>query len=281
MINFFSRLFGHKERDIPIRDVSSLVSPLTTPAVQLFKDRIASFSHFGGSPDLPQNIEWPEKDGVKLGFLARLSLAEIQNKLIVDWLPKSGALLFFYDMENQPWGFDPNDRGSWAVLLVADLPAPIEQFSDGPNGNDSPFAHQNVSFRSIHVLPSWERDAIRSLQLSEKESDEYFKLSDMPFREMPKHQIAGFPAIVQGDGMELESQLASNGIYCGNPEGYKDPRVPSLTESAKNWRLLLQIDTDDSLDVMWGDCGTIYFWVEENEARTGNFENTWLILQCS
>jgi len=31
---------------------------------------------------------------------------------------------------------------------------------------------------------------------------------------------------------------------------------------------------------MWGDGGTIYYWVEADAARTGQFDNTWLILQC-
>jgi uncharacterized protein YwqG len=31
----------------------------------------------------------------------------------------------------------------------------------------------------------------------------------------------------------------------------------ALTEAAR-WELLLQIDADDSLSMMWGDCGTLY-----------------------
>jgi uncharacterized protein YwqG len=281
MNNFFGRLFGKKEGVAPMRDVSALVTPLATPAIHLVRNSLPSLSHFGGSPQLPPDIAWPLRDGVKLGFLARLSLAEIQDALPIDWLPKSGALLFFYDIEKQPWGFDPQDRGSWSVLMVPDLAAPTEQLDEGPNGNESPFPHRNVSFRRIEVLPSWERDTMRALSLTEEESDECFNISDIPFNELPKHQIAGFPAPVQGDSMELESQLVSSGLYCGDSSGYNDPRVPSLTPGAANWRLLLQIDSDDDLGVMWGDCGTIYYWVEANEAKSGNFANTWLVLQCS
>jgi len=281
MSNFFSGLFGKKEKDVPMRDVSALATPLATPAIHVVSDSTPSRSHFGGSPELPSDIAWPLRGGMKLGFLARLSLAEIQIALPIDWLPQSGALLFFYDMEKQPWGFDPKDRGSWSVLLVPDLAAPTEQLDEGPNGNDSPFPHRNVSFRSIEVLPSLERDSMSALSLTREESDEYFNISDIPFSDMPKHQVAGFPAPVQGDSMELECQLVSNGLYCGDSSGYKGPRVPSLTPGATNWRLLLQIDSDDDLGVMWGDCGTIYYWVEANEAKSGNFSNTWLVLQCS
>lgn len=81
--------------------------------------------------------------------------------------------------------------------------------------------------------------------------------------------------------MELECQLVTNGLYCGDSSGYKDPRAESLKAGAANWKLLLQLVSDDDLGVMWGDSGTVYFWVEEQAASVGRFENTWLILQCS
>ena len=81
--------------------------------------------------------------------------------------------------------------------------------------------------------------------------------------------------------MELESQLASNGLYCGDATSYDDPRVASLRGGSKDWRLLLQFDSDDDLHVMWGDCGKLYFWVREQDARLGRFDAAWVVLQCS
>lgn len=80
--------------------------------------------------------------------------------------------------------------------------------------------------------------------------------------------------------MELECQLVSNGIYCGSPSGYEDPRAEALRAGSMRWRLLLQVDSDDDLQVMWGDAGMLYFWVDEEAARAGRFENVWLVLQC-
>jgi len=100
------------------------------------------------------------------------------------------------------------------------------------------------------------------------------------FHSKAKHQISGFPSPVQGDDMELECQLVTNGLYCGDSSGYNDPRAKALRGGAAQWKLLLQLDTDDDLENMWGDVGTVYFWVEEHAARGGNFSNTWLILQC-
>ena len=63
------------------------------------------------------------------------------------------------------------------------------------------------------------------------------------------HRLLGHPDPVQGD-MQLECQLASNGIDCGDAGGYRDPRVPALRPGAADWRLLLQIDSDDAAGMM-------------------------------
>jgi uncharacterized protein YwqG len=82
--------------------------------------------------------------------------------------------------------------------------------------------------------------------------------------------------------MELECQLASNGIDCGNPSSYQNEQIKNLEAGAKDWRLLLQIDTDDEgPGWMWGDVGRVYFWVKQHDLESLRFDDAWLILQCS
>ena len=280
MANIFANLFGKRKKDvIPVRDVSALTKHLATPAVHVLLQSAASRSHVGGSPELPSGMAWPDRNGSRLSFLARISLPEVQAAHPIDWLPDTGALLFFYDTVQQPWGFDPKDRGGWAVLLVPDL-ADVTLRSDGLSTEESPLPRRPIGFRRVDSFPSTERDSVTALDLTNEEFDAYRDFSDLAYGGRPKHQISGFPATVQGDGMELECQLASHGLYCGDSTGYDDARASSLEPGAATWRLLFQFDSDDDLDVMWGDCGTIYFWVEGHAARTGNFDNAWLVLQC-
>lgn len=260
----------------PPRDVAQLTAGFAAPAAQLVRTDAPTRSHLGGSPRLPAGRFWPEWRGRRLDFLARLSLPELQAVRRIDWLPDTGALLFFYDTENQPWGFDPADRGSCVVLHVAD-----EERSGASRDEPERFARIDVGFRCLATLPSRERKPASDLKLTDAESDAYETLRDAVYGGQPKHQVGGLPFPIQGDAMELECQLASNGLYCGDGSGYRDPRAQSLAAGAKDWRLLLQFDTDDEIGLMWGDCGTVYIWVREQDAVQGRFDDSWLILQCS
>ena len=260
------------------QDVASLAEKVEQAALHVVRTDKPSRSHLGGEPGLPGEIAWPARNGARLRFLARLSLTDLQARMATPWLPQSGALLFFYDDDEQPWGFDPKDRGGWAVLHVPDIPARLPERRPA---SSEPMSVAPVAFLRIKVLPSCERPEVEALKLSDKEADLYSELAEERFRGLPKHQLLGLPEPVQGDGMELECQLASNGVYCGSPEGYQSQRAGELQEGAGNWRLLFQMDSDDDLDVMWGDAGMLYFWIEEAAARKGDFSNVWLVLQCS
>lgn len=80
--------------------------------------------------------------------------------------------------------------------------------------------------------------------------------------------------------MTVECELASRGIYTGDAEAWSDPRFEERTKGRTEWRLLLQVGSDDTTGMMWGDVGSIYFWIRERDLTQRAFEKTWLILQC-
>lgn len=103
----------------------------------------------------------------------------------------------------------------------------------------------------------------------------------------PRHRLGGHADCVQNP-MELECQhvtnasaLFSSGLYCGDDAtGYEKLPEEALAAGALDWRLLLQIDTDEDAGMMWGDCGTLYYWIKEDDLRAAAFDKSWLILQC-
>jgi uncharacterized protein YwqG len=95
----------------------------------------------------------------------------------------------------------------------------------------------------------------------------------------PRHQLLGWPTLIQNP-MELECQLAANGIYVGNSEGYRDARVEGLRAGASDWLLLFQADSEDSAGMTWGDGGMIYYWIRRQDLEERAFEHAWFVLQC-
>ena len=72
-----------------------------------------------------------------------------------------------------------------------------------------------------------------------------------------------------------------DGIYCGGPEGYRSEEAKTLAVGAADWRLLLQVDTDEEgPGWMWGDVGRIYFWIKKQDLAALRFDDVWLIFQC-
>lgn len=254
---------------------------LSVLAIHLTESRsVDGFSKLGGFPDLPEDLQWPVRDGVPLAFLAQISLSEFRIPPTLHGLPAAGYLFFFYEAEQNTWGFDPADRGSWRVLF-SEKP-PVESSEELPEGleEDYVFAEKRVQFRPFSSLPDTER-----LDESEERTEEYLEAlvdaKQESYDGFPHHQIGGFPDVIQSDEMELQCQLVSNGLYCGDSSGYNDPRAETLAPGAKHWRLLFQLDSDEETGMMWGDSGMLYFWIREQDLESKSFENVWMILQCT
>lgn len=238
-------------------------------------------SHVGGVPDVPPGFVWPRYKDAPLSFIAQLQLAEVPLDMIDLSLPKNGSLMFFYDSEQRTWGFDPQDRGS---ALVSFTESPPDELIRTNAPTDTPemglFNCCRIEFEASASLPdAW--SIHYQPELSVSESDMLFEYFDWCRSKTvgPKHRVGGHADCVQNP-MELECQLVANGLYCGDSTGYEDPRRASLEQTATDWKLLLQIDSDDEASMMWGDVGTIYFWIREADLRVRTFEHAWLVLQC-
>ena len=275
-------------------------------------------SHLGGLPSLPHDAKWPVWDSrdylsrkiarledkfrsnpratglrdiaarmrqdmpagpIPLAFIGQLNLAELAASAPLEGWPKEGILAVFYGSVS---GFDPLERGGSRVLFYPD--GKVLAPADPPTGlpESQRFPERKVSFRREWTLPSnprrvWPKEDYRTLrrQLEPLRRQLASVLSDKE----PIHRCAGHPDEIQGD-MRLECQLVTNGIFCGDSGGYQDPRVKTLEGGAADWRLLLQVDSDEKLKWMWGDIGRIYFWARQQDIAARDFGGAWAILQC-
>lgn len=90
------------------------------PAIHMFTTEEVQphvVAQFGGEAWAGPDFQWPvNANGKPLSLLARIDLSSVQQYLPTEWLPKTGQLMFFYDLDEQPWGFDPKDRFGWKVV---------------------------------------------------------------------------------------------------------------------------------------------------------------------
>jgi uncharacterized protein YwqG len=217
-----------------------------------------------------------------MAFLAQINLRQFAQFPCAGVLPKEGWLVFFYDAEQSTWGFDPQDKGSWAVVFIPSAGAVLRR-RGVPSGKlrNGFYKLCGVESHEIVTLQPWGSLAIDGLQLSRTETDAYLELDSIVYADAKiSHQLLGYSQPIQSD-MQLECQLVSHGLYCGNQTGYNDLRAKELAKGAGDWMLLFQLDTDDDAGMMWGDVGRLYFWVNRQDLAKRDFDKCWMILQCS
>jgi uncharacterized protein YwqG len=272
-------------------------------------------SKFGGRPSLPQRAAWPmwestayhqwsiaslerqmtkgdpvflaglieahrqatAKNPSALQFLAQIRLEDLGPLGIGVGLPEQGTLLFFYDVANDAPGFLPQSRGSSRVILTAEPVAAVAP----PQAAVTEFAPCRLTFEVEHTLPDDVRDAAGNGRLHDwREGDRYHELRRRLAGGPPYHRLCGHPEEVQ-NGLFVTCQLATNGIEAGTPEAHATPDARALAAGADDWRLLLQLDTDDDgPGWMWGDSGTLYFCIREDDLRGRRFDRIWCDEQC-
>ncbi len=266
-------------------DIQSLALPssrLIREAVS--EDEIAvGASKIGGRPDLPVGLNWPEWQAMPLSFIAQINLSDVAPHILLPELLRTGLLSFFYDSEQRTWGFDPKDAGSWKVFYFDGRSASLTRMEPPASlPAHGRFETARLSFKQETTLPPPDAACMDQLELSDEEKNAHFSFFEESEETIkgPRHQMFGHPYQIQGE-MQLECQLVSNGIYCGTPEGYSDPRCKELEAGARDWMLLLQVDSDDDSEMMWGDMGCIYFWIRKQSLEQRRFDEVWMILQCT
>jgi uncharacterized protein YwqG len=78
-------------------------------------------------------------------------------------------------------------------------------------------------------------------------------------------------------GTENEKSLV---LPRGEPQDSGYQRAAELLDDVLQWILLLQVDSDSNENMMWGDCGRLYFWIPRKALQNKDFDQVWTILQC-
>ena len=248
----------------------------------------------GGWPDLPASIPWPfeterplsgrdrffntqnTKSLGPLSFIAQLNLSEISALDEDGLLPKSGWLYFFYSDEQDVWGFDPRDSSGFKVLYFDGDRAELMR-NEFPEGLSKYSRFSPCVLNAVRELslPGFWSNEIDGFFRSAADRDAFYDLREDGII----NKVLGYADAVQNE-MELECEIVTNGFYTGDGIKHDDPRRKSEKQAVADWRLLLQVDSNDDCGMMWGDVGRIYFWIRKEDLLNRRFDKSWFQYQC-
>ncbi len=217
-------------------------------------------SKFGGTPDVPASFEWPMWQEVPINFMAQINLDEIAAFDVENVLPSSGVLSFFYYQynweEEEPilvHGLE-EEAGAWRVFHFAE---PLERTA-GPAGWNNESSNHIGSGRmtaSLVVdLPP------RPLGISDDWTNEEWQTHESlieHFAIEEPHLMLGYPIPHWWDARIDAARITGR----GEPE---------------DWKLLLQLNSDEELSWMWGDMGSLFYLIHCDDLKAGDFSRVWL-----
>jgi uncharacterized protein YwqG len=291
----------------------TLLDEVALPAVRLIVrpgEDVIGASRLGGLPDLPTHAMWPRWDAeaydareiadaearahfsdyvrerletlrrraprrsIPLSFLAQIDLRDLGGFDHGLPLPAVGHLYFFYELSEQPWGYCPTHRGASRVLFAPEGAALARRQAPDDLGKEWILSRSTrVCATQVATIPTWPVD------LDDETLETYQNVQDEMSNE-PEHQIGGHPDQIQGD-MKRSCALVTKGVYLGGPPDIPREELDRLAADADEWKLLLQLVSDEDLGWMWGDLGNLYYWMRASDIESGAWEAAWLELQCT
>ena len=222
-------------------------------------------SKFGGYPYLPINQEHPkDSNGQPMMLLAQLNFEEMPH---IESMPQNGLLQFFVSADDELFGIDldhPTSQNDFRIIyhstITADLTKVITDFNYLntlalqhfiiPEAVKLKFEldYQPVTSRDYRFEKIFS-DIIDWGEIVDEENEtELGELYD-DLCENYGHKIGGYPFFTQTDPREWEEKYQQHDI------------------------LLMQIDTDNLLNIMWEDSGAANFFIRKEDLLNLDFSN--------
>jgi len=263
-------------------------------------------SKLGGLPDVPAHFEWPHWGAKPLTFVGQFELSELTPYDPSNLLPNTGRLYFFYEADEAPLN-EPPDRDGWSLIYVQDENVPLVRvphptFQGRWGKIEALPAHEIVFSTAVSLSTIFYFDradfGIEFENLPEPaHSFENGKFDDIPsefnaywkmvalFDHRPRHFWFGHPCRYQ-DHVEREAAIQNEQItmqedFESGKFRYIEEQLLHIQSKMMKWQFLFQIDSDDSLGVIWGETGTLYVCIPKASLAERRFEDCWTIMQCT
>ena len=236
---------------------------LIQPTLLLTPAKEPGFSKLGGDPELPVSLDWPDGYERPRTFLAQIDLGAFRQ-YGPEWLPGEGRFYAFYD---------PDGHGTAEVVRILyslEEPGP-ERRASGPAARHP---ERRVAFMVCNSAPNTEWLNVREpLDIDFEELERLREaIADTPPADELQHRIGGYPDEIQDECMPISCERLARGLEPLGPGEEEDSET--ILCASKQWRLLLQIDSDPDLKMNFGDGGRLYVFIRERDARKAHFSKT-------
>lgn len=216
-----------------------------------------------GLPHLPPAEVWPRHEGRAMALLCQIDLASVAARGSAAPLPGRGGLLVFVATDAQGEVAIDELFNPVAVRVIC-LPQLAAQPTPAPSdATDWPARQPLKPMAGQAVWPQPDAALVQALGWTQATTEAYRQHLD---RQVPEdagngHLLLGYPGVLQNNDLELDA--AGEHEMPGGPTA---------------WRLLLQLDSDDTL--MWGtDSGRLYLMVHEADLAAGDFSRVVALTQ--
>lgn len=213
-------------------------------------------SKYGGTPYLPFGYEYPKDfHGNAMRLLAQINFEELPS---IDPFPSKGILQFYISANDDVYGMNFDEPTSQENFKVIYLPEVVK---------DNSKIIKDFSFIHFSVEDYFPITLEGRLQFS-------IEYAPVACNDFQFEQIFNEAAYNMFDDKECdwyEKEYSSAGHKIGGYAYFTqyDPRDNNTYNDYKT--LLLQIDTDDELGIMWGDCGVANFFIRDEELERLDF----------
>ncbi|MFZ6721687.1 YwqG family protein [Undibacterium sp. Ji49W] len=217
-----------------------------------------------GMPSMPDQQAWPTHAGQAMLLLCQLDLQEAALLLPANPFPDQGLLLFFVGVDKDFEVLLDDEFNPLATRVLW-----INQAAGKTSNAHTDMPHvesKHVEFvKGVGTWPQTDAAIVEAQLLSDTELEEYRSFLDEHQAESAcgdTYRLGGYPTVLQQNGREAVAEYKRNGQYPKpDQNGWK---------TAQQWRLLLQVNSDDHF--MWGtDSGILYFMIHESDLSVRDF----------
>ncbi|MGE6630546.1 YwqG family protein [Bacillus sp. NPDC077027] len=227
-----------------------------------------------GDPYFPKEDTYPvDGEGHPMKLLAQLNFSQLPK---LEDYPESGLLQIFISVHDDLYGMNIDQKTEQKDFHIKFIEEPFLKEEDLMT--DFSFVKTPEDF----YFPATKEGAITGELASETISADDFRFEKVVgknswdlFESISDHEDD--TDVLMDEFYETHSGFGHKiGGYPGFTQ--EDPRA---YEDKEHTVLLLQIDSDDEVDLMWGDCGIANFFIKPEDLKQKNFENIVYNWDCS